>query len=186
MSGYPEELKKLIKAVEKTRPARVEKARKGDHFPALTLEQRKIWLDKYHPDYKPEGKREVKVGPNKGDLLPEEVVDILESRSRVNPKTVDLKDVDYDTDVLVIGGGGAGTSAALMAEEQGCSVIIATKLRHGDSNTVMAEGGIQGATQEADSPYYHYLDVIGGGHFTNDPGLVAARIRWEPNSLLLT
>ncbi len=174
MSGYPEELKKLIKAVEKTRPARVEKARKGDHFPALTLEQRKVWLDKYHPDYKPDGKREVKVGANKGDLLPEEVVDILESRSRINPKTVDLKNVDYETDVLIIGGGGAGTSAALMAEESGCDVIIATKLRHGDSNTVMAEGGIQGATQESDSPYYHYLDVIGGGHFTNDPGLVAA------------
>ena len=174
MPGYPEELKKLIKNVEKTRPERVEQSRKGESFPALTLDQRKIWLDKYHPDYKPSGKREVKVGPNKGDLLPEEVVDILECRSRVDTKSVDLKTVDYDTDVLVIGGGGAGTSAALMAQESGCKVIIATKLRHGDSNTVMAEGGIQGATQEPDSPYFHYLDVIGGGHFTNDPALAAA------------
>lgn len=174
MSGYPEELKKLIKAVEKTRPERVAKARKGEHFPALTLDQRKEWLDKYHPDYKPEGKRQVKVGPNKGDLLPEEVVNILESKSRVKPKNVDLTSCDMETDVLVIGGGGAGTSAALMAQEAGCKVIIATKLRHGDSNTVMAEGGIQGATQEPDSPYYHYLDVIGGGHFTNEPQLVGA------------
>lgn len=174
MSGYPEELKKLIEAVEKTRPERVAKARKGEHFPALTLEQRKEWLDKYHPDYKPEGKRVVKVGPNKGDFLPEEVVNILESRSRVNTKGVDLSTCDLETDVLVIGGGGAGTAAALMAQEAGCQVIIATKLRHGDSNTVMAEGGIQGASQEPDSPYYHYLDVIGGGHFTNDPKLVGA------------
>ena len=174
MSGYPEELKDLIKAVEKTRPERVEKARRGEHFPALTLEQRKEWLSKYHPDYKKEGKREVRVGPNKGELLPEEVVDILESRSRVNPKEVDLGTVDIETDVLVIGGGGAGTAAALTAQEAACKVVIATKLRHGDSNTVMAEGGIQGATQEGDSPYYHYLDVIGGGHFSNDPKLVAA------------
>ncbi|MDH3972964.1 MAG: FAD-binding protein [Deltaproteobacteria bacterium] len=174
MSGYPEELKKLIAAVEKTRPERVAKARKGDNFPALTLDQRKEWLDKYHPDYKPEGKRTVKVGPNKGDFLPEEVVNILESKSRVNVKNVDLSSCDIETDVLVIGGGGAGTAAALMAQEAGCKVVIATKLRHGDSNTVMAEGGIQGATQEPDSPYYHYLDVIGGGHFTNEPKLVGA------------
>mgnify|MGYP000596995484 CR=1 FL=1 len=130
MSGYPEELKKLIKAVEKTRPERVAKAKKGEHFPALTLEQRKEWLDKYHPDYKPEGKRQVKVGPNKGDLLPEEVVNILESKSRVNAKNIDLSSCDLETDVLVIGGGGAGTSAALMAQEAGCNVIIALSLIH--------------------------------------------------------
>lgn len=174
MSGYPAELKKLIKAVEKTRPERVAQSKKGESFPALTLDQRKIWLDKYHPDFKSSGKRQVKVGPNKGDLLPEEVVDILESKSRIDAKTVDLKNVDIETDVLVIGGGGAGTAAALMAQEAGCNVVIATKLRHGDSNTVMAEGGIQGATQEPDSPFYHYLDVVGGGHFSNDPKLVAA------------
>lgn len=174
MSGYPEDLKKLIKAVEKTRQKRVEEAKKGEHFPALTLAQRKEWLDRYHPDFKKEGKREVKVGPNRGDFLPEEVVDILESRSRVNSKAIDLSSVDIETDILVIGGGGAGTAAALMAQEKGCKVVIATKLRHGDSNTVMAEGGIQGATQEGDSPYYHYLDVVGGGHFSNDPKLVAA------------
>lgn len=174
MSGYPEELRKQIKAVEATRPERLEQARKGENFPALTMDQRKEWLDKYHPDFKPSGKREVKIGPNKGDLLPEEIVDILESRSRVNPKTVDLSTPDIETDVLVIGGGGAGTAAALMAQEAGCKVVIATKLRHGDSNTVMAEGGIQGATQEPDSPYCHYLDVIGGGHFTNEPKLVGA------------
>lgn len=174
MSGYPEELKKLIKAVEKTRPERVEKAKRGESFPALTLDQRKEWLKKYHPDFKKAGKREVKVGPNKGDHLPEEVVNILESKSRLKPKDIDLTRVDMETDVLVIGGGGAGTAAALSAQESGCKVLIATKLRHGDSNTVMAEGGIQGATQEVDSPFYHYLDVIGGGHFSNDPKLVGA------------
>src|SRR3990172_832234 len=174
MSGYTSELKELIKKVEATRPQRVERARKNQHFPALTMEQRKEWLSKYHPDYKNEGRRAVKIGPNKGDVFPEEVANLLESKSRINPKNIDLTKTDYETDVLVIGAGGAGTAAALIAQESGCKVIVATKLRHGDSNTVMAEGGIQGADQEGDSPYYHYLDAMGGGHFTNQPDLVAA------------
>jgi succinate dehydrogenase / fumarate reductase flavoprotein subunit/L-aspartate oxidase len=79
-----------------------------------------------------------------------------------------------ETDVLVVGGGGAGSSAALLASEKGCKVVLATKLRHGDANTVMAEGGIQGADHEVDSPYFHFLDTMGGGHFTNRAPLVAA------------
>ncbi|MDO8426702.1 MAG: FAD-binding protein [Deltaproteobacteria bacterium] len=174
MSGYTPALKELIKRVEATRAARVEKARKGEHFPALTMEERQEWLKKYHPDYKKDGRRKLKVGPNKGLELPEEVASLLESKSRLDTKTIDLGRTDYAADLLVIGAGGAGTAAALAAQEAGLKVIVSTKLRHGDSNTVMAEGGIQGATQEGDSPYFHYLDVIGGGHFSNQPGLVAA------------
>lgn len=174
MSGYTDELKELIKHVEATRTARVEMARKGEHFPALTMEERQEWLGKYHPDYKDEGRRKVAAGPNKGEVLPEEVADVLESKSRLNTKEVDLTKTDYEADLLVIGAGGAGTAAALAAQECGLKVIVSTKLRHGDSNTVMAEGGIQAADQEGDSPYYHYLDVMGGGHFSNAPNLVAA------------
>ncbi|MDP2689268.1 MAG: FAD-binding protein [Deltaproteobacteria bacterium] len=174
MSGYTPALMELIKKVEATRAARVERARKGEHFPALTMEERKVWLGKYHPDYKSEGRRELRVGPNKGTVLPQEVAALLESRSRLDSKAIDLKRTDYAADLLVIGAGGAGTAAALSAQEAGLKVIVSTKLRHGDSNTVMAEGGIQAADQEGDSPYYHYLDVIGGGHFSNQPPLVAA------------
>ena len=112
--------------------------------------------------------------------MPEEVAAVLESKSRLLPKAIDLSKTDYSADVLVIGAGGAGTAAALSAQEQGLSVLVATKLRHGDSNTVMAEGGIQGATQEGDSPYFHYLDVMGGGHFSNEPNLVAAMTNDAP------
>ncbi len=174
MSGYTPYLMDLIKKAEATRPARVEMARKGAHFPALTMEQRQEWLKKYHPDYKNDGRRAVMVGPNKGTVLPEEISSLLESKSRLDTKRLDLSKTDYSTDLLVIGAGGAGTAAALTAQEAGLKVIISTKLRHGDSNTVMAEGGIQAADQEVDSPYYHYLDVIGGGHFSNQPELVAA------------
>jgi len=35
----------------------------------------------------------------------------------VKPKEIDLSSVDYDVDVLIIGAGGAGMSAALLANE---------------------------------------------------------------------
>ncbi|MCK5421529.1 MAG: FAD-binding protein [Deltaproteobacteria bacterium] len=178
--SYTPEMKELIKKVEATRPQRIEMSRKDECFPDLPLAEREQVLKKFHPDYMEEGRRAVKVGLNKGDVFPEEVVDLLESRGRIEPSKVDLSEVDYETDVLVIGGGGAGTATALMAQEQGMKVIIATKLRHGDSNTMMAEGGIQGATQEGDSPFYHYLDTIGGGHFTNQTDLVEALVHDAP------
>ncbi len=181
--GYTPELKDLIKRVEATRPERVEMARRNEHYPALTLDERGQVLNKYHPDYQEDGKREVKVGPNKGDILQDGVAELLESKSIIRPENVDLSEVDHETDVLVIGGGGAGTAAAILASDNGADVIIATKLRHGDSNTIMAEGGIQAASQECDSPFYHYIDTIGGGHFTNQSDLVAALAHDAPLSI---
>ncbi|MDY6836073.1 MAG: FAD-binding protein [Chloroflexota bacterium] len=170
---YTTELKQLIQIVEKTRPERVTRKKSGEDFSPMTLEERDAILRKFHPDYMEEQKRALKVGPSKGYSLPLELADLFEAKSRVDPDAVDLTDVAYETDVLIIGGGGAGTAAALMAEETGADVILATKLRHGDANTMMAEGGIQAATKlEKDSPYYHYLDTIGGGRFKNDPELV--------------
>jgi len=180
MGGYTPELKELIKKVEQTRPARVEAKKKGEEFPLLSLAEREERL-KFHPDYKKESRREIRVGPSKGYAISPEIVELLEARSRVDPDLIDLSEIEYETDVLIIGGGGAGTAAALLAQEQGAKVIIVTKLRHGDANTMMAEGGIQGATKGSkDSPYYHYLDVIGGGHFKNDPELVYTLVSEAP------
>jgi succinate dehydrogenase/fumarate reductase flavoprotein subunit len=177
---YTPELKELIKKVEKTRPARVEKKRKGEEFPPMSLEERKAIL-KYHPDFKEDGRSEILVGPDKGYRIAKEMVSLIHAKSRLDPEAVDLTRVDYETDILVIGGGGAGASAALLARENGAKVLIATKLRLGDANTMMAEGGIQAATKaDKDSPYFHYLDAMGGGHFKNDPELVETLVVEAP------
>ena len=180
---YTPELKELIKKVEATRDERVERKKRGEEIPFLDLDERKKRLE-FHPDFKEEGRRELQVGPSKGYAIAHEIADLLEATSRVEPGKVDLSNPAYETDVLIIGGGGAGTSAALLAQEQGAKVILATKLRHGDANTMMAEGGIQAATKgRKDSPYYHYLDVMGGGHFTNVPELAETLVTHAPDAI---
>ncbi len=170
--GYPDYMRESIEKVEKTRPQRVKAT-----FKTMTLEEREEVLNQYHPDFKPEAKRDLKIGPSKGQRVPHEVADLLEAHPLVSPDQIDLQQVDYDVDILIIGGGGAGTVAALWANYSGIPVdrmLIVTKLRHGDSNSMMAQGGIQAADQKDDSPPQHYLDALGGGHFTNKPELVKA------------
>ena len=59
--------------------------------------------------------RELKVGPSKGYAIAHEFAALLEATSRVDPDKIDLANPAYETDVLIIGGGGAGTSAAILA-----------------------------------------------------------------------
>ena len=172
---YTPELRELIKRVEATRQARLHQ-----EVPRLTPQEKKELLEGFHPDYRQEIFRELKVGPSKGTRTPNEYADVLEAWSVIDPGEFDLSNVDYDVDVLVIGGGGAGASAAIVAQEHGSNVLLVTKLRLGDSNTVMAQGGIQGADKENDSPAIHYLDVMGGGGYLNDPGLVHALVGDAP------
>ncbi len=183
---YPQYLKELIKKCEANRQRHVELKKIDDDLPFLTLEQRQEYLDNFHPDYKegPEIKREILVGPSKGYSISPEIVDLLEARSLVEPERIDLEHPDYDVDVLVIGGGGAGSAACIYAKKAGANVMMVTKLRHGDANTMMAEGGIQACDKpEKDSPFYHFLDVMGGGHFVNKPSLVRRLVEDGPDAI---
>jgi len=173
IDGYPDYMMESIKKVE----AKREKNLTLEH-PAMTLEERQDVLNKYHPDFMEGTRREVKIGADKGNFMYNGIVELLEAKSILNTKDVDLSKIDYDVDILVIGGGGAGTVAALFAHEIGgvCkeNILITTKLRHGDANSMMAQGGIQAADRPVDSPLIHYLDIYGGGHFTNKPQLAKA------------
>ena len=172
---YPDYMRESLKKVERTRPARLKIARSGEKiFPLMSAKEREEVLKDFHPDYKPDSLREIRVGANKGEKITSEVANLLESHSRINPDDFDLSRIDYDTDVLVIGGGGAGAAAALLARENGARLIMATKLRMGDANSMMSQGGIQAAVNPNDSLLIHYLDAMGGGHFDNKPELVRA------------
>lgn len=94
-----------------------------------------------------------------------------------------MENPDYDVDVLIIGGGGAGASAAIEADNAGAKVMVVTKLRIGDANTMMAEGGIQAADKENDSPAQHYLDAFGGGHFAAKPELLRKLVSEAPEAI---
>jgi len=171
-------LEELERRVEANRSARL-----SETFPRLTLEEKQKLISTHHPDFVTRSMRPLAVGPSKGLRMPIELVDLIEGCSQLDPMTFKIGEPDLDVDVLVIGGGGAGTAAALSARERGARVLLVTKLRHGDANTMMAQGGIQAADKPNDSPALHYLDAVGGGHFTNDPDLVEALVRDAPGAI---
>jgi succinate dehydrogenase / fumarate reductase flavoprotein subunit len=74
-------------------------------------------------------------------------------------------------DVLVIGAGGAGLSAAIAASAGGVRVGLVCKSLLGKAHTVMAEGGIAAAlanVDERDSWRVHFADTMRGGQYIND------------------
>ena len=172
---YTQEMLDSIKNVEKTRSERLHATLRR-----MDADEKEQLLQEYHPDYRTTGFKNILVGPNKGQKAPSELTDLLQAHSRLTGKHIDLDVIDYDVDVLIIGGGGAGSSAAIEADKAGAKVLQVTKLRMGDANTMMAEGGIQGADKENDSPAVHYLDALGGGHFSNRPELLSRLVNDGP------
>ena len=63
------------------------------------------------------------------------------------------------TDVLVVGAGGAGLSAAWAARRSGADVLHVTKGSKASCNTAKAQGGIQAAVGDDDSPEQHAADI---------------------------
>ena len=175
---YTQEMLESIKKVEATRASRI-----GFEPRRMTAEEKDALLKEFHPDYISSQFDVLKMGPNKGEKVPLELASMLQAHSRFKDTDIDLEHPDYDVDVLVIGGGGAGSSAAIMAHENGANVMIVTKLRHGDANTMMAEGGIQAADKPNDSPAIHYVDAMGGGHFKNVPELLYKLVTEGPESI---
>jgi succinate dehydrogenase / fumarate reductase flavoprotein subunit len=74
-------------------------------------------------------------------------------------------------EVIVVGGGLAGLSAAMKLAEKGCHVKIVSVTKVKRSHSVCAQGGINAAMNlknEDDSPYIHAYDTIKGGDFLAD------------------
>ena len=178
MYNYTDEQLLSMKKVEETRSERLKNL-----FPRMSAEEKQTVLRENHPDYITEAYETLKIGPNKGEKVLHELAELLQGKSRILDKEIDLSKPDYDVDVLVIGGGGAGSSAAITAHANGAKVMMVTKLRIGDANTMMAEGGIQAADKENDSPAIHYLDAFGGGHFAAKHELLYKLVNEAPDAI---
>ena len=176
---YSESFQRSLAAVEAAREANI-----AYEPTRMTAEEKDALLRAYHPDYKADEFAVLAMGPNKGEKVPHELAELLQAHSRISASDVDLTAPDYDVDVLIIGGGGAGASAAIEANEAGADVMIVTKLRIGDANTMMAEGGIQAADKPNDSPYIHFIDAFGGGHYAAKRELLEKLVCDAPEAIL--
>jgi succinate dehydrogenase / fumarate reductase flavoprotein subunit/L-aspartate oxidase len=89
----------------------------------------------------------------------------------------------HSFDVLVVGSGASGLAAAVSAERAGARVGLATKGSIQACNSAKAQGGIQAAFSEDDSPQIHAEDVMRSSHDTADPRLVQLLTTEAPDAI---
>jgi L-aspartate oxidase len=86
-------------------------------------------------------------------------------------------------DVLVIGSGASGLAAAVSAERSGLRVALATKGSLQANNSAKAQGGIQAAFADDDSPEAHAEDIFRSSHDTADLRLVEVLTTEAPSAI---
>jgi L-aspartate oxidase len=88
-----------------------------------------------------------------------------------------------ETDVLVVGSGIAGLSAALYARQAGYRVTVVTKVNVADGSTRWAQGGIAAVLDPADSPEEHLADTLVAGVGLCDVAAVRVLVTEGPRRL---
>ena len=86
-------------------------------------------------------------------------------------------------DVLVIGSGASGLAAAVSAERAGARVALVAKGSIQSCNSAKAQGGIQAAFGDDDSPELHAGDVWKSSHETADRRLVEVLTTEAPGAI---
>jgi fumarate reductase (CoM/CoB) subunit A len=92
-----------------------------------------------------------------------------------------------DTDVLVIGAGGAGARAAIEAAKYNLNVTLLSKELLGKAHTCMAEGGYNAAlanVDAADSWETHFKDTVVGGSWINNQKLAEILVKEATDRIL--
>ena len=92
-----------------------------------------------------------------------------------------------DTDVLVLGAGGAGLRAAIAAADAGVRVLVVCKSLLGKAHTVMAEGGVAAALHNVayqDTWEVHFADTMKGGKLINDWHMAELHAKESPERVL--
>jgi len=92
-----------------------------------------------------------------------------------------------ESDVLILGAGGAGLRGAIAAAEAGARVVVVCKSLLGKAHTVMAEGGVAAAMHNVayqDSWEVHFADTMKGGKLINDWRMAEIHARESPDRVL--
>lgn len=94
----------------------------------------------------------------------------------------------FETDVLVIGGGGAGAMAAYEASKHGVRVSMVLKgTPQRCGSTIVAPGAISAVGDwhlPGDSQDVHFRDTVKGGSFMNEQSLVRILVEESPGLIL--
>ncbi len=100
------------------------------------------------------------------------------NRKDVGEETV-KEDKTIETEIVIVGAGGAGMAAAIMAHQAGKDFVILEKMPYVGGNTTKATGGMNAAETHyqkeqgiEDSVELFAADTMKGGHDLNDPELV--------------
>jgi L-aspartate oxidase len=90
---------------------------------------------------------------------------------------------ERDADVLVVGSGAAGMSAALAAAAHGRRVLLVSKNDLGGGATPLAQGGLAAAIGPGDDASLHQRDTLAAGAGLCDPAAVATLAREAPGAI---
>lgn len=84
-----------------------------------------------------------------------------------------IPEKELETDVLIIGAGGAGLRAAIEAHNNGVRVLVVFKGDYlSDCITAIAMGAMSASLNRQDSADRHFDDTMRGGYYLNNPKLV--------------
>jgi L-aspartate oxidase len=90
---------------------------------------------------------------------------------------------ERDADVVVVGSGAAGLSAALAAAGRGRRVLLITKEDLGGGATPLAQGGLAAAIGPGDTAALHQRDTLVAGAGLCDPDAVATLVAQAPREI---
>jgi fumarate reductase flavoprotein subunit len=91
-----------------------------------------------------------------------------------------------DTDIAIVGAGGAGLRTAIAIAESNpeLKVALISKVYPMRSHTCAAEGGAAGVIKPDDSLDLHFNDTVGGGDWLSDQDVVEYFVNEAPKELL--
>ncbi|MFJ2774450.1 L-aspartate oxidase [Streptomyces sp. NPDC087300] len=88
-----------------------------------------------------------------------------------------------EADVVVVGSGVAGLTAALRCSAAGLKTVVVTKARLDDGSTRWAQGGIAAALGEGDTPEQHLQDTLVAGVGVCDEEAVRTLVTEGPDAV---